>query len=97
MNRNQSKAGHFFAFRATEVARYANSVYKINTCAETLPNFIKKKAPRKGREKEVQTQKKRARPHGGNEITKNPTFHQSHQAYQLNPIKLQVEKNPSLQ
>jgi hypothetical protein len=56
---------------------------------ETLPDFIKRKHPKKGEKKKqgartkVQTNKqlKRGGPPGGNGTTKNGTFLQSHEGY----------------
>jgi hypothetical protein len=69
-----------------------------------VPNFIKRKHPRKGEEKEQGAKTKKCRQanspkeashKGGKGTTKNPTLHQSHEAYQLkrgkvNLIKLQA-------
>jgi hypothetical protein len=69
---------------------------------ETLPNFIKRKHPRKGEKKKLgakhQSPGNKSSNRGGqqgNGTIKNQTLHQSHEAYQLkreevNPIKLQA-------
>jgi hypothetical protein len=59
---------------------------------ETLPNFIKRKHPKKGREKknngqgrkskQASKQLKRGGPQGGKGTSKNPTLHQLHESYQ---------------
>jgi hypothetical protein len=51
---------------------------------ETLPKFIKRKKKQGARTKvQASKQPKRGRPQGGKGTTKNQTFHQSHEAYQL--------------
>ncbi len=104
MNWNQSKAGHSLALRATDVARYAYQFYKISTCAETLRNFIKKKAPKEGRrgketkDKGQSPSPKEAGHLGGNETTENQTFRQTHEAYQLKKERgSKPNKDPSLE
>jgi hypothetical protein len=67
---------------------------------ETLPNFVKKKAPKKGREKETRglyqsPGKQIAQKRWATRTTKNRTLLQSYEAYQLkkgeiNLIKLQA-------
>jgi len=95
-NQNPSRYYNLKFQHKPNISIFKNPQIKINLLPrgqndETLPNFIKRKHPRKGEKKkqgarpkvQANKQPKKDGPYRGKGNTKNQTLLQSHEAYQL--------------